>query len=151
MAHLARLRWWHIPHIVAMENEIFGADAWTAPMLWSELACGFRYRIAVSDGNIVGYAGLAMYEGGEEAWVNNIAVSPEVRRGGVGRLLLEDMLRTARADGREAVLLEVATDNLPAQKLYAAYGFEGVGIRKNYYQATGQDAAVMRLDLEEAQ
>ena len=41
------------------------------------------------------------------------------------------------------MLLEVAVDNAPAQRLYAQYGFEGVGIRKGYYQPSNTDALVM--------
>ena len=41
------------------------------------------------------------------------------------------------------VLLEVAVDNAPAQKLYATYDFEPVGIRRGYYQPSNTDALVM--------
>jgi ribosomal-protein-alanine N-acetyltransferase len=40
-------------------------------------------------------------------------------------------------------LLEVAVDNAPAQRLYAAYDFEPVGIRRGYYQPSNTDALVM--------
>jgi ribosomal-protein-alanine N-acetyltransferase len=40
----------------------------------------------------------------------------------------------------------VAVDNAPAQKLYAGYGFDGIGIRKGYYQPSNTDALVMRRD-----
>ncbi|MFC4334031.1 ribosomal protein S18-alanine N-acetyltransferase [Salininema proteolyticum] len=147
MARLERFRWWDIPAVVDMEKEIFGVEAWSAVSFWSELAAGVRYRAAWHEGRLVGYAGLALPEGAEEAWINNIAVSAESRRLGIGRTLLDDMLAEAVAGGRKAVLLEVAVDNGPAQRLYAAYGFEGIAVRRNYYQATRTDAAVMRLDL----
>ena len=40
-------------------------------------------------------------------------------------------------------LLEVAVDNAPAQRLYASYDFEPVGIRRGYYQPSNTDALVM--------
>ena len=51
--------------------------------------------------------------------MNNIAVRRDRQRHGVGRALLDDLL----ADGttgaaRRHVLLEVAADNAPAQRLY---------------------------------
>jgi ribosomal-protein-alanine N-acetyltransferase len=54
----------------------------------------------------------------------------------------------AEAGGRgvRSVLLEVAVDNEPAQRLYDAYGFVGVGVRKGYYQPSNTDALVMRRD-----
>ncbi len=39
--------------------------------------------------------------------------------------------------------LEVAASNEPAQTLYRRFGFAPVGIRKNYYPITGEDALVM--------
>jgi ribosomal-protein-alanine N-acetyltransferase len=40
----------------------------------------------------------------------------------------------------------VAVDNAPAQRLYDAYGFVGVGVRQGYYQPSNTDALVMRRD-----
>jgi ribosomal-protein-alanine N-acetyltransferase len=39
--------------------------------------------------------------------------------------------------------LEVAANNEPAQTLYRRFGFAPVGVRKNYYPVTGEDALVM--------
>ena len=41
-------------------------------------------------------------------------------------------------------------DNLRAQRLYRSRGFEQVGLRRGYYQPSGADALVMRLDLAPA-
>jgi ribosomal-protein-alanine N-acetyltransferase len=45
--------------------------------------------------------------------------------------------------GQRKVLLEVAVDNAPAQRLYAGYDFEPVGLRRGYYQPSNTDALVM--------
>jgi [ribosomal protein S18]-alanine N-acetyltransferase len=48
------------------------------------------------------------------------------------------------------MFLEVATDNLPAQALYRAFGFDEVGRREGYYQradGTRISALTMRCDL----
>jgi ribosomal-protein-alanine N-acetyltransferase len=84
---------------------------------------------------------------GSELWLNNIAVAAEARRRGVARMLMDDLIERARAHDVKSVYLEVAVDNVPAQRLYDGYGFVGLGVRKNYYQHTGTDAAVMRMDL----
>jgi [ribosomal protein S18]-alanine N-acetyltransferase len=44
------------------------------------------------------------------------------------------------------VMLEVAVDNGSAQKLYESEGFQGVGVRRGYYQPSNTDALVMRRD-----
>ena len=46
----------------------------------------------------------------------------------------------------------MAANNEPAQALYRRFGFAPVGVRKNYYPVTGQDALVMwayDIDTEE--
>ncbi|WP_117215357.1 ribosomal protein S18-alanine N-acetyltransferase [Allorhizocola rhizosphaerae] len=143
---IERLRWWQIEDLLPIEKEVFGAEAWTAPMFWNELANGHHYLVATDDnGAILGYAGLAVGKG--EAWINNIAVRRESQRRGVGRALLERLLDEARRHQVRQVLLEVAAENAPAQKLYATYGFEVIGVRRGYYQPSNTDALVMQMEL----
>ncbi len=140
-----RLRWWHIQTLLPIEADLFGLERWTAGMFWSELANGNYYIAAFEDGDLIGYAGLAVnlpYE----AWVNNVAVRRDHQRRGIGRALVDELLAEARRRGARHILLEVAADNGPAQKLYSSYGFDVVGVRQGYYQATGADALVMRRD-----
>jgi ribosomal-protein-alanine N-acetyltransferase len=140
-----RLRWWHLPAVAEMETAIFGPEAWSEGLLWTELSAGNDYRAVFDGERILGYAGTAL--SGDELWLNNIAVAADARRRGVARMLMDDLLARARARGVKSVYLEVAVDNVPAQRLYDGYGFVGLGVRKNYYQHTGTDAAVMRMDL----
>jgi [ribosomal protein S18]-alanine N-acetyltransferase len=142
---IERLRWWHISEIVRIEADLFGAEQWSPAMFWNELANGHHYVVAVENGQIVGYAGLA-FSPPSEAWVNNIAVRRDRQRHGIGRTLLEELLGHARRLGARHTLLEVAADNGPAQKLYARYGFDVVGVRRGYYQPSNTDALVMRRD-----
>ncbi|MEH0937436.1 ribosomal protein S18-alanine N-acetyltransferase [Micromonospora psammae] len=144
-AGLARFRWWHIDEVLPIEADLFGAEQWSPAMFWNELANGHHYRVALDDdGTLLGYAGLAVQP--DEAWVQNIAVRQDAQRRGVGRALLEELLAEAARRGARSVLLEVAADNVPAQKLYAAYGFEPIGVRRGYYQPSNTDALVMRRD-----
>jgi len=142
------MRWWHIDEIIPIEADLFGDEMWSAGMFWSELAAGHYYLVALDTaGAILGYGGLAASPP-DEAWVQNIAVRRDSQRLGIGRALLDALLARARDLGTSAVLLEVAVDNGPAQKLYTSYGFDGVGVRKGYYQPSNTDALVMRLDFD---
>ncbi len=141
---LGRFRWWHIDEVLLIEADLFGAEQWSAAMFWNELSHGHFYLVASDDGGtLLGYAGLAL-AAPDEAWVQNVAVRREVQRRGVGRLLLEALLAEAARLGVRTVLLEVAADNAPAQRLYAMYGFEPIGVRRGYYQPSNTDALVMR-------
>ncbi|MEH0824276.1 MULTISPECIES: ribosomal protein S18-alanine N-acetyltransferase [unclassified Micromonospora] len=143
LVQLSRFRWWHIDEVLPIEADLFGAEQWSPAMFWNELANGHWYRVATEpDGAVLGYAGLTVQP--DEAWVQNIAVRRDAQRRGVGRMLLEDLLAEAARWGARTVLLEVAADNAPAQKLYATYGFEPIGVRRGYYQPSNTDALVMR-------
>ena len=81
-----------------------------------------------------------------EAEILTLAVDPAARRNGVGRALVEAAAGLAGQGGAGTLFLEVAGDNAAALALYAAAGFEAIGLRKGYY-ATGADAVVMRRTL----
>jgi ribosomal-protein-alanine N-acetyltransferase len=136
---LTRFRWWHIAEVLPIEEDLFGAEKWSAAMFWNELAQRHFYLVAEENEKVLGYAGLSIVDQ-EESWVQNIAVDRRAQRGGLGRQLLEALLAEA---GKRKVLLEVAVDNAPAQRLYAAYDFEPVGLRRGYYQPSNTDAVVM--------
>ncbi len=143
--NVERFRWWHIEQVTPIEAELFGVERWSAGMFWNELASGHHYLVAVDGDDLLGYAGLAVSPP-HEAWVQNIAVRRDAQRRGIGRTLLEALLAEAARRRVSKVLLEVAVDNAPAQKLYAEYGFEAVGVRRGYYQPSNKDALVMRRD-----
>jgi ribosomal-protein-alanine N-acetyltransferase len=135
------MRWWHIDEVLPIEDELFGVEQWSAAMFWNELASGHHYLVALDGEQVLGYAGLAVNP--DETWVQNIGVRKAAQRRGIGRALLEALLAEATRRGIRKVLLEVAVDNAPAQKLYATYGFEGIGVRRGYYQPSNTDALVM--------
>jgi len=139
---LERFRWWHVADVLGIEEDLFGAEKWSPGMFWNELARRHFYLVATDAGEVAGYAGLMVVDK-SEAWVQNIAVRRPSQRHGVGRRLLEALLAEAERKGVTQTLLEVAVDNAPAQRLYATYDFEPVGIRRGYYQPSNTDALVM--------
>ena len=78
-----------------------------------------------------------------------IAVLPHFHRGGIGALLLDHFLATAKRDQVIKVHLEVRDGN-PAVAMYRASGFVPVGRRRNYYSGadgTRYDAVTLACDL----
>ena len=82
----------------------------------------------------------------DEGEILNLAVAPSVRRTGLGRALVEDILDALGGRGVRQVYLEVRESNAPARALYAAHGFREVGRRKQYYRRPVEDAIVLRRD-----
>ncbi|MCP2030051.1 ribosomal-protein-alanine acetyltransferase [Okibacterium sp. HSC-33S16] len=140
-----------LAHILAIEESTFSSDAWSAELLRSELASENTYYIVATPVGapeiIEGYAGLMVPPRAEDADVQTIAVAAEVRRMGLGRILLRALLSEARKRGARQVFLEVRADNPGAQALYRELGFEEIAVRPGYYQPDNVDAVVMKLEL----
>ena len=137
--------------VLGLELDLFGEEAWSRQMLAGELGqqpASRYYLVAEDDGEIVGYAGLLA--AGGQADVLTIAVAAARWGQGIGRGLLDRLLAEASGRGCTEVFLEVRADNARAQRLYRWRGFSEIGIRRGYYQPSGTDAIVMRLDLREA-
>jgi ribosomal-protein-alanine N-acetyltransferase len=137
-----------LPAVLGLEHELFGEEAWTRQMLASELGelPDRHYLVAEEDGEVAGYAGLFAPPGGQ-ADVLTIAVAGQRWGRGIGSLLLEALLTEAARRGCPEVFLEVRVDNDRAQRLYLRRGFTRIGLRRGYYQPSGTDAVVMRLEL----
>ena len=78
----------------------------------------------------------------------NLAVHPGFREKGVGRRLLQDILRQSVAFDKVCAVLEVRHSNEPARSLYASIGFSHVSTWHGYYSDTKEDAAIMVKDLK---
>ena len=68
-----------------------------------------------------------------------IAVHPEARGRGVGRMLIERFAQEAASRGVARIFLEMREGN-PAGRLYLAQGFVSIGRRRNYYRSGSANA-----------
>jgi [ribosomal protein S18]-alanine N-acetyltransferase len=141
------MRWWDIEPIMALERELFGDEAWTDAMYWSELAERDTRLYLVNDdgdaGGITAYGGLCAYAP-HEAYIQTIGVATSAQRRGLGTELLLALLDEAARRGVAHVDLEVKADNDSARRMYERHGFTQIAVRRKYYQPSGTDAIVMR-------
>jgi ribosomal-protein-alanine acetyltransferase len=134
-----------------LERLCFGREAWSRVSVQAELDAGNRVVLAAElgdgagDGRAVGYASTSL--AGASADLLRIAVHPDFRRAGLGRALLAATLDALPRTGCEEILLEVHAANAPALRLYEAYGFERISVRRGYYDGGRSDALLLRLDL----
>ena len=129
----------HVAQIAQLERAIF-SDAWSEHSIRTELTNQLAlWLVAVEGDTVAGYIGSQTVLG--EADMMNLAVRPEYRRRGLGRQLVEELIR--RLDAAQ-LTLEVRVTNLPAQKLYESMGFTQVGRRKNYYEKPREDALILQ-------
>jgi [ribosomal protein S18]-alanine N-acetyltransferase len=142
---VTRMRRRHLRGVMAIERQVYPRP-WSPSLFVSEMGAGRtrHYLVALDGRNVVGYGGLISY--GDEAHVTTIAVDPGYQRLKIGTRLLYDLVVEARRMGAHAVSLEVRVTNWGAQRMYGRFGFRPVGVRKNYYQETNEDALVMWTD-----
>lgn len=77
----------------------------------------------------------------DELHITAVAVDPDRRRQGLGRLVLQALLREGAAQGAVHATLEVSSRNPAAIALYASAGFQTAGVRRAYYR-NGDDALI---------
>jgi GNAT superfamily N-acetyltransferase len=110
---------------------------------WPASSCCF---VAEADTTVIGYASLNAASAGIGG-VQVMAVRPGHEGTGIGEALLAQLIATAIARGYQAVCLYARADNMRARTFYARNGFAETGTRAGYYQPSGTDAIVMRLEL----
>ena len=137
-----RLVYADLPAVLAIERRSFQTP-WSLAMFVLELSKPTGICLCtVTPQGIVGYLVCSRYA---DVWhLMNIAVAPELRRGGVATDLMERLFAEAGAGAR--FTLEVRTSNQAAISMYERFGFRPSGHRRRYYHDTGEDALVMWLE-----
>jgi len=105
----------------------------------------FRYFVAEEDGEILGYCGFFFVL--DEAEIPNVCVKESARRRGVGRQMMDALIKEAAGLGMYRLLLEVRESNVAARSLYETLGFCEDGIRKNFYEKPTENAVLMSMTL----
>lgn len=147
--------------VCEMEKRAY-AHPWTVRHFRDSLAAGHpvvlllgearpgEVSVSHQDGRVLlGY--MVAMRGVDEVHLLNITVSPDHRRQGWGRFLLDALVLWSRGQGAHCLWLEVRESNAPARALYTRYGFHQVGLRKGYYPDGPRDrenAIVMSLLLD---
>jgi [ribosomal protein S18]-alanine N-acetyltransferase len=86
-------------------------------------------------------AGFLVARHVSEEWeLENVVVASAERRKGLGKRLLDALLRHAERTNSKSVLLEVRESNAPARSVYEKAGFRQTGRRKAYYMNPLEDA-----------
>ncbi|MFP4058249.1 MAG: ribosomal protein S18-alanine N-acetyltransferase [Candidatus Brocadiia bacterium] len=130
--------------VVAIEEQSFGSP-WR-PSSYGRAVREGRQHFFVAEclGRLVGYAGF--WVEGRSAHIAKLAVHPDLRRQGIGSVLLDHLLDEIRRVGLCRAYLEVRQSNEAAQKLYARFGFRFERVQPRAYPNNGEDAFVLMRD-----
>jgi GNAT superfamily N-acetyltransferase len=106
------------------------AQRWNAPELAEAIMLHlddphYEVVMALKDGRVAGAVGVQII--GELGSIEDVFVSSDFRRRGIGRTLMARALEVCVRSLLRNILLRVDPDNAPAQSLYRSLGFEKVG------------------------
>jgi ribosomal protein S18 acetylase RimI-like enzyme len=112
------------PGVVALWKRCGLVVPWNVPESDIERKLAFQpelFFVCESDGKITGSV-MAGYEG-HRGWINYLAVSPELQRGGLGRELMEFAEARLKSLGCPKINLQVRGTNTGALGFYERLGF----------------------------
>jgi ribosomal-protein-alanine N-acetyltransferase len=147
LPHFRRMRALDLEFIAAQEASAYELP-WTRGNFRDALDAGYDCWLMLVGSQIIGHA-IVLFAA-SEAHLLNLTVAPDWQRRGYGRILLQHMINEAKPHKSELMLLEVRPSNRAALQLYSAFGFDQIGLRRNYYPLHGgghEDAWVLSLVL----
>ncbi len=123
-------------------NSLWTIDQWERELIDPKRFCigilNYTRLIALASGWLVL----------DELHLTSVAVHPDHRNRGIGRMILVNLFQKAKEAGASRATLEVAKTNSAAQRLYTRLGFKTAGCRQNYY-SDGKDALIQWLNLNQ--
>lgn len=128
----------HEPAFLALHEAAFPATPEPGPRLLARRdATHPLFGAATGDGGFAGYVAVKLDDAPRQGFVEYLAVTPEARKQGHGRALLQTALRWAFLEhGVPKVALIVENQNLGARRLYESTGFRllsaGISTRKRW-------------------
>jgi ribosomal-protein-alanine N-acetyltransferase len=137
-----------VEQVLAIEQASFSMP-WSKNLFLSEFRSPLvsTLMVALPDGptrTVAGY--IVFWLVADEMHILNLAVAPVFRRQGIARSLVLTALKRAFQKGAKRAFLEVRASNTAAHKLYSSLGFNGLSLRRDYYDSPVEDAVIMTLE-----
>ena len=133
--------------VAAIEQQVYPFP-WSRGNFADSLASGYdAWVFEGGDGTgpvLLGYAVVMWIP--DEAHLLNLSVAASAQGRGLGRAMLDWLMRDAARRGSRGMMLEVRPSNARAIALYRSSGFAQIGVRKRYYPAADgarEDALVL--------
>src|SRR4051812_27023086 len=106
--------------------------------------------VATNNGKLVGWSALNRYHdrmGYRFTSENSVYIAPEWRGKGIGKMLLEPLIKAAHDFGLQAIIAAIDATNEASIRLHAKFGFEEVGHFKRVGYKFGRWLDVIYMEL----
>ncbi len=147
LLRLRPIRQADLPRVVAIEEAVYPFP-WTLGIFQDCLRVGYCCWLVELDEVLIGYGVMSVVI--DESHILNLCIHPDWRGRGIGRKLIQRLLKIARQHGAETAFLEVRESNHAALALYQGLGFVEINRRRDYYPAPNggrENALVMSLEM----
>jgi ribosomal-protein-alanine N-acetyltransferase len=135
--------------ISLIEDECFSAP-WSENQIKDEISRdNVIFLTAKSDGNLCGYISGQLIL--DEFYINNVAVTEKCRNNGIASALIAELINKLKHCNCALATLEVRESNYGARNVYEKFGFENLGIRKNFYSKPTENACIYTLYFNESE
>ncbi|MCQ2004931.1 GNAT family N-acetyltransferase [Rhizobium sp. NRK18] len=119
-----------VEHTTAIWNEVLvdldNRKAWFD----ARLKQGYPVLVAERAGRVAGYASYGdwrAFDGYRHTVEHSVYVDKDARGGGIGRMLMEELIRRAAAQGKHVMIAAIEAENQASIRLHETLGFRGVG------------------------
>ncbi|MBS3798176.1 ribosomal protein S18-alanine N-acetyltransferase [Pseudoalteromonas sp. BDTF-M6] len=143
MHRLAPLGEQDVADMMAIERACH-SHPWSEKLMRSCLSGRYFCTGLSSDNKLLGF--YVAEQAGPDITLMDICVAPSEQGQGLGKVLMQSLIKDSTARNAELMFLEVRESNTAAIALYEAYGFITNGVRKKYYP-DGEDALLMMKPL----
>jgi L-amino acid N-acyltransferase YncA len=135
---------------VAERQATFRTQPRSPEAVAAQIARGRPLLVAERDGAVVGWAGIGGYDDASD-WYRGVGeatlyVERAARRGGAGRALLEALEGAAEEDGCDKLIAKIFDTNEPSLRLFAAAGYDRVGVHRRHGRLDGEWKDVVVLE-----
>ena len=135
-----------LARVMDIESKTFVAPWKESEMLYELEENKFAHlAVILLNNNVVGF--YDYWHTFDSATIAQIAIDPIYQRQHLGSLLMEEIIKDARAKKVRTMTLEVRKNNEKAVKLYQKFGFKQTLLKEKYY-SNGDDAIYMIKELD---
>jgi [ribosomal protein S18]-alanine N-acetyltransferase len=132
-----------MPAVIVMADHSRSAAHWRPEDYQAALEAERLLLIAGTKQTVIGF--LVAHDIAGEWELENIVVAPAHHGLGIGKRLLQALIREAEIRNGKFIFLEVRESNAAAKRLYERCGFQQYGRRSGYYSYPSEDAVLYRF------
>ncbi|WP_105213230.1 ribosomal protein S18-alanine N-acetyltransferase [Pseudoalteromonas sp. T1lg22] len=143
MHSLAPLGEQHLADMMVIERACH-SHPWSETLMRSCMSGRYFCTGLFIDNTLLGF--YVAEQAGPDITLVDICVAPSQQGQGLGKVLMQSLIKDSNARNAELLFLEVRESNVAAIALYEGCGFIANGVRKKYYP-DGEDATLMMCEL----